>query len=168
MAYGLEQFAGFIFFQLEQLGFGLRIEEYGLSRGDELAEFFLLSVVGKHCFIRIEDIEEGLSRHQVQIAHEGEVNLALLRCGEEGAIIFQNLLGFLGCFHLGGQILILARILFQARQGLFDGLEIRKNELGINYGDIVARVHFAIDVNDIVIREGAHYLANGVCLADIS
>ena len=103
----------------------------------------------------------------MQIAHEGEVNLAFLRCGEEGAIIFQDLLGLLGCFHLGGQVLILARILFQARQGLFDGLEVRKNELGINNGDIVARVHLAIDVNDIVIREGAYYLANGVCLADI-
>src|SRR5699024_6455636 len=49
----------------------------------------------------------------------------------------------------------------------FNRLQVRQDQLRINNGDICGWVDRAINVDDIVIGEGAHNLTDGIGLADI-
>ena len=87
LADGLEELHRFVLVELKQLGLSLGIKEHALCWGNELGELGLLRVVGKHCFIRVEDVQERLRSHQVQLTHESEVDFAVLGSSEQGTVI---------------------------------------------------------------------------------
>ena len=51
-------------------------------------------------------------------------------------------------------------------QPLLDRLEVGQDELGVDRLDIARRIDPGVDVDDVVVVEGAHHLADGVGLAD--
>src|SRR5699024_6374630 len=108
-----------------------------------------------------------LRRHQVQVTHEGEVDLAVLLSGRQGAVIFQDGLRLLRAFNLLSQILVLLGFLLQTWQSLFDGLQVRQNQLSVDNGDVRGWVDLAVNVDDILIRERTHDLTDGIGFADI-
>ena len=46
-------------------------------------------------------------------------------------------------------------------------MQVGENEFGLDHGDVTARVDAAVDMDDVVIGEGADDLADGVGFADV-
>ena len=80
---------------------------------------------------------------------------------------FKDGLCLLDCFHVGRLDLLAAQILLQLGQRVFDGLQVGEDQLGVDGVDVVGRIHLAVDVDDVVVLEGAHDLADRVRLADV-
>src|SRR5699024_8238686 len=136
-------------------------------RRNERTELFLLRLIGKNLFIRVEDIKERLCRHQVQITHEVQVDLAVLRSGRQGAVIFQDGLRLLRALNLFSQVLVLLGFFFQTWQSLFNRLKVSQDYLGIDDRDIRGWVDLTIDVDNIFIRKRADNLADSISFADV-
>ncbi len=67
----------------------------------------------------------------------------------------------------GGHVLLDARLLLQPRQDLLDGLEVGEDQLGVDGLDVVLGRDLAVDVDDVLVLEGADDLADRVGLADV-
>ncbi len=85
----------------------------------------------------------------------------------DGLTGFEDLLGLLDGVHVGRLDLLAAQILLQLRQRVLDGLQIGEDELGVDGVDVVGRIDLAVDVDDVVVFEGAYDLADRVGLADV-
>ena len=102
----------------------------------------------------------------MQIAQQRDVHLAL-RCRlGDGAAGTENAFG--GGDRVDGRpegrvTLCLTR---QPRQPLLDRLQVGQDQLGVDRLDVACRVHPRVDVDDVVVVEGAHHLADGVGLAN--
>ena len=55
----------------------------------------------------------------------------------------------------------------QLRQRVLDGLQVGEDQLGVDGVDVVGRVDLAVDVDDVVVFEGAYDLADRVGLANV-
>ena len=80
---------------------------------------------------------------------------------------FKDGLCLLDCVHVGRLDLLAPQILLQLGQRVFDGLQVGEDQLGVDGVDVVGRIHLAVDVDDVVVLEGAHDLADRVRLADV-
>lgn len=87
--------------------------------------------------------------------------------GEEGVALLQDGLGLLHCLDLGSHVLLDARLLLEARQDLLDGLEVGEDQLGVDGLDVVPGRDLAVDVDDVLVLEGADDLADRIGLADV-
>ena len=103
----------------------------------------------------------------MQVVHVGLVDLTRRSGLVDGASGLKNLFGFPDGIHIGLLDLPAAQILFQLRQGVFDGLQIGQNQLGVNRLDIIGGVDLAVDVHDVIVLESAHHLADRVGLTDV-
>ena len=74
---------------------------------------------------------------------------------------FKDGLCLLDCVHVGRLDLLAAQILLQLGQRVFE------DQLSVDGVDVVGRIHLAVDVDDVVVLEGAHDLADRVRLADV-
>ena len=61
----------------------------------------------------------------------------------------------------------LAQILLQLGQRVFDGLQVGKNELGVDGVDVVGRIHLAVDMHNVIVFKSTHDFADRVGLADV-
>lgn len=86
---------------------------------------------------------------------------------EEGVARFEDLLGLLDRGQDGDLLLLEAGLLREARDGLLDGLEVGEDQLGVDRLDVVLGRDLAVDVDDVLILEGADDLADRVRLADV-
>ena len=80
---------------------------------------------------------------------------------------FENGLRLFDGLHVGRLDLLAAQILLQLRQRVLDGLQVGEDELGVDGVDVVGRIDLAVDVDDVVVFEGAYDLADRVGLADV-
>src|SRR5690606_27240031 len=79
----------------------------------------------------------------------------------------QDLLGLLDGLDLGRDVLLDPRLLLEAGQDLLDGLEVGEDQLGVDRLDVVLGRDLAVDVDDVLVLEGADDLADRVGLADV-
>ena len=103
----------------------------------------------------------------MQLAEQIQIDLTALRGGKERAVVLEDGLSLLDLLDGVGDVLILAGLLFEARQGLLQGLQVGQDQLGIDHGDVAGRINLAVDVDHVVISEGAHHLADRVGLANV-
>ena len=80
---------------------------------------------------------------------------------------FENGLRLFDGLHVGRFDLLAAQILLQLRQRVLDGLQIGEDQLGVDGVDVVGRIDLAVDVDDVIVFEGAHDLADRVGFANV-
>lgn len=151
-----------------RLGLDLGVEEDRLGGGDQGALLVLEVLVDQLVLVDVEHVEERLDREEVQLVEE----LALLGAGrdarrEEGLAGLQDLLRVLDRGEHRDLLLLEAGLLRQARDGLLDGLEVGEDQLGVDRLDVVLGRDLAVDVDDVLVLEGADDLADRVGLADV-
>ena len=113
------------------------------------------------------NVDERLGAHQVQVVDGVLVEAAFAGGLVDGLTGFEDLLGLLDGVHVGRLDLLAAQILLQLRQRVLDGLQVGEDELGVDGVDVVGRIDLAVDVDDVVVFEGAYDLADRVGLADV-
>ena len=80
---------------------------------------------------------------------------------------FKDGLCLLDSVHVGRLDLLAAQILLQLGQRVFDGLQVGKNELGVDGVDVVGRIHLAVDMHNVIVFKSTHDFADRVGLADV-
>ena len=136
-------------------------EQYELNEGVEGPRIVLHGLVG------VEDVQEGLGGHQVQLSHPGQVEFAGDRGGVQCAAVLQDLLGVLGGGRLVRLVAVLTPLLLQTRHRLLHGLQVGEDQLGLDHRDIGRRVNAAVDVDHVVIGESTDDLTDRVRLANV-
>ena len=161
----LQQFGSGGVVEFLQLGLDLGVKEHRVRRGDHVAQFSDLGIVGQHRFVAVEHVQKGLRSQQVQLGQQRRVDLRAR--GEQcGALIEHRLRGQCRLVdHL--PILAVAGFLLQPRECLFEGLQVGQNQLGVDYLDVRSRVDLAVDVHHVVVGKHPDHLADGVTLADV-
>ncbi len=86
---------------------------------------------------------------------------------EERVALLQDLLGLLDGLDLGRDVLLDPRLLLEPGQDLLDRLEVGEDQLGVDRLDVVLGRDLAVDVDDVLVLEGADDLADRVGLADV-
>ena len=162
-----EHFARVVLVEFGQVGFELRVEEDGRSRSHGGGELGLEILVLQFGIVHVEHVDERLGAHQVQVVDGVLVEAAFAGGLVDGLTGFEDLLGLLDGVHVGRLDLLAAQILLQLRQRVLDGLQVGEDELGVDGVDVVGRVDLAVDVDDVVVFEGAYDLADRVGLADV-
>ena len=162
-----QHFAGIRLVELGQVRLELSVEEHGRSRGHGCGELSLQVLVGQLVVVHVEHVDERLGGHQMQVV-DGILVEAAFACGlVERLAGFKDGLCLLDCVHVGRLDLLAPQILLQLGQRVFDGLQVGEDQLGVDGVDVVGRIHLAVDVDDVVVLEGAHDLADRVRLADV-
>jgi len=87
--------------------------------------------------------------------------------GREEFALLQQREGPAGGLEDGGVGLPPPHLLLEARDRLLQGLEVGEDELGGDGLDVVLRIHPALDVHHVRVREGPGHHADGVRLADV-
>ncbi|MNC24859.1 hypothetical protein D3C75_729290 [compost metagenome] len=52
-------------------------------------------------------------------------------------------------------------------QGALAGVQVRQGQLGIDDFDIVSRIHFIVDVDDVVVLKATHHVADSFGFTDV-
>ncbi|CAM5640615.1 hypothetical protein SAURM35S_07392 [Streptomyces aurantiogriseus] len=164
----LQQFHCVLLVELGEVRLQLGVEEDRLGGGDQGALLVLEGVVDQLVLVDVEDVEEGLRRQKVQVV-QGFRALAALdhAMREERVALLQDLLRLLDGLDLGGDVLLDPRLLLEARQDLLDRLEVGEDQLGVDRLDVVLGRDLAVDVDDVLVLEGADDLADRVGLPDV-
>ena len=102
----------------------------------------------------------------MQIAQQGRVQFALRRRLADGATGAEGRFGRRDGVDGRPQGRVTFGLTGQPGQALLDGLEVGQDQLGVDGVDVAGRIHPRIDVDDIVVMEGAHHLADGIGLPD--
>lgn len=87
--------------------------------------------------------------------------------GEERRAGLEDLLRLLDRGQDRDLVLLEAGLLRQARQRLLDRLEVRQDQLGVDRLDVALGRDLAVDVDDVLVLEGADDLADRVGLTDV-
>ncbi len=123
--------------------------------------------VTQRVLVDVEDVDEGLGREQVQVAQQRRrrprrppprSRWCALRPGCARAASTASTVAFSDGSPL--------RLPGQPGQPLLDRLEVGQDQLGVHRLDVAGRVDAGVDVDDVVVVEGAHHLADGVGLPD--
>lgn len=85
----------------------------------------------------------------------------------KGLARLQDLLGLLDRGEDRDLLLLETGLLGEARDGLLDGLEVGEDQLGVDRLDVVLGRDLAVDVDDVLVLEGADDLADRVRLANV-
>ena len=127
----------------------------------ELGERLGLS---ERALIDVEDVQERLRRQEVEVVKRIEVELTC--CGDDGATLVEHLTGGLDRRDQRGELGILTGLLLELRQPGVDRLEVRQDQLGVDGLDVRHGVDRTVDMDHIVVDEGAHDLANRIGLSN--
>lgn len=87
--------------------------------------------------------------------------------GEERRAGLEDLLRLLDRGEHRDLLLLEAGLLLEARDLLLDGLQVREDQLRVDRLDVVLGRDLAVDVDDVLVLEGADDLADRVRLADV-
>ncbi len=115
----------------------------------------------------VEDVDEGLGGQQTELLEVLHLQLVALDRGEDGVAAFQHRLGGLDGGQLGGFPLLDLDFFFDPRDGIFDGLQVGQDQLGVDGLHVRAGIDLAVDVDDVGVIEHAHDLGDGLGLADV-
>ncbi len=155
-----EVLGGLLRLELGEIGLDLgadRDRRDAVDRGEALGDLRLVDV---------GDVEHRLHRQQVQVVDE----LALLggHLHLRGAVALVHPLGeALEQLDLRDGRLVVLGLLLETRHRALDGAQVGEHELGADRLDVALRVHAALDVDDVLVGEVAHDLADRVGLADV-
>ena len=109
---------------------------------------------------------KGLAVSRCRSREQREVHLAGRRRARDGAALAEDALrrgDGVGGRPVGRRG---AGLLDQPGQAVLHGLEVGQDQLGVHRLDVGRRVDPGVDVDDVVVVEGPHHLADGVGLAD--
>src|SRR5579875_1173686 len=141
----------------------------GPGRGHELLQRRRPRGVAQRVLVDVEHVDERLGRQEVQLAQglEGSrVELAGGGGGRDGDALVQQAPGQGHRGHDRAHRRVAARLAGQAVQPVVDGLDVGQDQLGVDRLDVARRVDPPFYVDDVVVGEGPHHLADGVGLAD--
>ena len=162
----LQHLAGVRLVKVGQVGFELGVRNTA-GAGARMRRAWPATPCWRARYRPREHVDERLGGHQMQVV---DVVLVDLACGGgmvDGLAGFKDLLGLLDRVHVRLLDLLAAQVLFELRQRVLDGLQVGEDQLSVDGVDVVGRIHLAVDVDDVVVLEGAHDLADRVRLADV-
>ncbi|GAA3220338.1 hypothetical protein GCM10020256_26270 [Streptomyces thermocoprophilus] len=146
----------------------MALRKIASAGGDQGALLLLERLVRQLLLVDVEDVEERLGGEQVQVVQEFGALAALDDAvREERVALLQDLLGLLDRLDLGRDVLLDPGLLLEPRQDLLDGLQVGEDQLGVDRLDVVLRRDLAVDVDDVLVLEGADDLADRVGLTDV-
>ncbi len=102
----------------------------------------------------------------MQIGEQTRVDLAGRRRARDRATVGQESLGRGDGIDRRLEVGLALGLAHQLGQPLLHCLEVGQDQLGVHRLDVAVRIDARVDVDDVVVVEGAHHLADGVGLAD--
>ena len=103
----------------------------------------------------------------MQVVHLFLLDLAGLRSLIDGATGFEDLLCLEHGIHVAFLDLLAAQVLLELRQRVVDRLQIGENELCVDRVDVIVGIDMAVHMDDVVVFERSHDLADCIRLANV-
>ena len=159
----LQELERFLVVEAGELGLDLGVEEDDLGGCEQVAHLLPERRVREFGLIGVDDVQERLGSEEEELAD----GLGVHPRGEDRRAGVEDLLRLLGRREDLDAVLVDARFLLQARDGLLERLQVGEDELGVDRLEVFRRVDATFDVDDVRIGERAQHLADRVGLADV-
>ena len=155
--------AGYFFFDAgaDGDGAGAFFGSIGLDAGD-----IGVSEGGDVRFSDVADVED-LFASEERVEAKGGFFFGSEGEGAEGEVLVEVSEGFFEEIEGGEELFFAFGLLFKAREGVFRHLDIGKDQLEGDDGDIIEGIDAAGDVDDVWVVEAADHLDDGVGLSDV-
>ncbi len=157
--------------QLSDVGFngGANSYHHGTFGSGDFTHLVEVRVVFKTVFVDVGDIHGRLQRQEAQVFDGRFIFVSQIFQRTQHASVFQLWQTFFqGSQFCFGVFVAAFGFLLYAVNSAFTGIQIGQRQFGIDNIDIVSRIHFVINVDDVVVFEAAHHVADRFGFADVS
>ena len=165
-----QQLRSLVFGQLGQVGLGLGVQEDPFRGRDQSRQPLPQAGVGELFGVGVEDVQERLSRQQLELAQIYQVDPGRGTAGEQRGPGVQEFLRAADRVRHPDPHRVLAglRFLGQPGGGLLQRLQVGEDQLGDDGLDVALWRHVALHVADVRVAEHPDDLAYRIGLADVA
>ena len=156
--------------QLGDIGLngGANGDDHRTFGGGDFADFIEIGVVLKAVFVDVGDIHGRLQGQEAQVFNRRFVFFGQVFQRTQHTGVFQLRQAFFQRRQLGFRVFIAAfGFLLHAVDSALAGIQVGERQLGVDNLDIVSRIHFIVNVDDVVVFETAHDVADSFGFADV-
>ncbi|CZZ40039.1 Uncharacterised protein [Enterobacter hormaechei] len=156
--------------QLSDVGFNGSANRHNyrtFSRSD-FTHFVQIRVVLETVFVNVGDVHGRLQGQEAQVFDRRFVFVSQVFQRAQHARVFQLWQTFLQRSQFRFRVFVAAfGFLLHAVNGALAGVEVREGQLGVDDVDVVSWIHFIVNVDNVVVLEAAHNVADRFGFTDV-